>query len=177
MPVIPYKPTDIQHPKELVDSIRSRRNGELLNLDRMLLHSPAFAEAWNIFMGCVRNALSVPALLRELAICAVAVLNDAEYEFIQHAPEFLKAGGSEQKLTALRAINSTDSVSTEFTEQELAVIALTVEMTRTIKVSETTMQQIKNNLKDHQQLVELISIIAAYNMVSRFLVTLGIEPE
>lgn len=177
MPVIPYKPTDIQKPKELVDSIRSRRNGELLNLDRMLLHSPAFAAAWNNFMGCVRNALSVPALLRELAICAVAVLNNAEYEFIQHAPEFIKAGGRKQQLTALRAISSTDFVSTEFTEQELAVITLTVEMTRTIQVSETTMQQIKNNVSDHQQLVELISIIAAYNMVSRFLVTLGIEPE
>jgi alkylhydroperoxidase family enzyme len=177
MPVIPYQPADIQHPKDLIDSIRLRRDGELLNLDRMLLHSPAFAAAWNSFMGCVRNALSVPAILRELAICAVAVLNEAEYEFIQHAPEFIKAGGREQQLTALRKINSTDPDNSEFTTQELAVIKLTVEMTRTIKVSDLTMRQIKDIVDDHQQLVELISIIAAYNMVSRFLVTLGIEPE
>lgn len=177
MPAIPYQPTDIQHPKELVDTIRSRRGGELLNLDRMLLHSPAFAAAWNNFLGNVRNSLSVPDHLRELAICAVAVINGAEYEFVQHAPEFIKAGGHEKQLTALRKIDSSDPDSSEFTTQELAVIKLTVEMTRAIKVSDTTMQQIKEIINNHQQLVELVGIIATYNMVSRFLVTLGIEPE
>lgn len=177
MPAIPYLPVDTKQPKELVDSIRSRRNGKLLNLDRMLLHSPPFASAWNNFLGSVRSALSVPAHLRELAICAVAVLNKAEYEFIQHAPEFLKAGGREAQLTALREIDSSDPDSSEFTIQELAVIRLTTEMTRMIKVSNTTMLQTKKVFDDYQQLVELVGIIATYNMVSRFLVTLEIEPE
>jgi alkylhydroperoxidase family enzyme len=32
-------------------------------------------------------------------------------------------------------------------------------------------------LPGEQQVVELVGLIAAYNMVSRFLVALGVEPE
>ena len=94
MPNIPYiTDTDIEQqavPADLVDAIRARRtSGCLLNLDRMLLHSPPFARGWNIYLGAIRKDLDVSPLLRELAICAVAKLNRAEYEWIQHAPELL----------------------------------------------------------------------------------------
>lgn len=177
MPVIPYQAEDIQQPHELVAAIRARRGGQLLHLDRMLLHSPAFAAGWNTFMAAVRNALTVPAQLRELAICTVAVLNDAEYEFYQHAPEFLKAGGRQVQLDALRQIDASDHHRNEFNCCELIVIRLCVEMTRTVKVSNSTMRAVQQELDNHQQVVELVGIIAAYNMVSRFLVSLGIEPE
>jgi alkylhydroperoxidase family enzyme len=36
---------------------------------------------------------------------------------------------------------------------------------------------VRATLPDHQQVVELVGVIAAYNMVSRFLVALGVEPE
>ena len=52
MPNIPYiTDTDIEQqrvPGDLVAAIRARRsNGLLLNLDRMLLHSPPMARGWN----------------------------------------------------------------------------------------------------------------------------------
>ena len=58
---IPYKPDDDQlGPKELVDAIRSRRpGGKLLNLDRILLHSPAFAKGWNGLFAAIRGQLAV----------------------------------------------------------------------------------------------------------------------
>ena len=68
MPAIPYQPQDIDEPSELVAAIRARRGGALLNLDRMLLHSPPFARGWNDFLGAVRNELSLTPKLRELAI-------------------------------------------------------------------------------------------------------------
>jgi len=37
---IPFVPKDLDEPRELVEAIKSRRGGELLALDRMLLHSP-----------------------------------------------------------------------------------------------------------------------------------------
>jgi hypothetical protein len=56
--------TDAQvGPPDLVAAIRQRRGGDLIDLDRLLLHSPAFAEGWNAFMGRVRTALTVPPLL------------------------------------------------------------------------------------------------------------------
>jgi hypothetical protein len=80
MPRIQYRSADIENPKEIVSSIRARRGGALLNLDRMLLHSPPFAKGWNEFLR--GNGLTLAPKLRELAICGVAVLNNAEYEFL-----------------------------------------------------------------------------------------------
>ena len=177
MPVIPYKSKDILEPDELVAAIRTRRGGTLLNLDRMLLHSPPFATGWNNFLSTVRKDLDVPAKLRELAICVVAILNGAEYEFIQHAPEFLKAGGTEGQLAALQKIDHSDLNGSEFNATEQAIIQLSREMTRTVQVKETTMTAVKNVLQNEQHLVEIIGVISTYNMVSRYLVALGIEPE
>ena len=101
-PRIPFVPADIAEPAEVVAAIRARRGGELLALDRMLLHSPALAAGWNTFLGAVRNGLLVDRRLRELAMCTVAVLNGAEYEYVQHAPLYIAAGASAQQAQALR---------------------------------------------------------------------------
>jgi hypothetical protein len=55
---LPYIPSDIVEPREIVDAVRARRGGTLLNLDRMLLHSPPVAMGWNRMMGAVRGDLS-----------------------------------------------------------------------------------------------------------------------
>jgi alkylhydroperoxidase family enzyme len=175
---IPYKPDgDQAGPKELVDAIRSRRpGGKLLNLDRMLLHSPAFAKGWNSMFAAIRGQLAVPAKLRELAIMAIGVLNHADYEWVQHEKEFLNAGGTEAQLAALKNVPAALKNTKLFDETERAALALTDEMTRSIKVSEATMRRIRKALPD-DQVVELIGTIAGYNMVSRFLVATGIELE
>ncbi len=177
MPVIPYLPEDIQNPPELVTAIRSRRGGKLLNLDRMLLYSPPFAAGWNDFLGRVRNNLTLENKLAELAICSVAILNGADYELTQHAPEFLLAGGTEEQLAALTDIDQPSFQTSLFDRAEQLVIQLTIEMTRSVNVSPATMDAVKQQLDNDQQLVELIGVIAAYNMVSRYLVALGIEGD
>ena len=77
-----------QEGEQLIAEIKARRGGLLLNLDKVLLHSPALAKGWNHFMGAVRRQTSLPGNLRELAILRVAVLNQAPYEFLHHAPPF-----------------------------------------------------------------------------------------
>lgn len=177
MSVIPYLPHDIAEPRELVDAIRARRGGTLLNLDRMLLHSPALAAGWNVFLRAVRTELDAPQKLRELAICTVAVLNDADYEFVQHAPVFAKAGGTLEQRDALRLVGTDAFDAAMFTAQERAVVALTIEMTRNIEVSAATSDAARRELGNDRHLVEIVGVVAAYNMVSRFLVALGVEPE
>ena len=179
---IPFVPKDLDEPHELVEAIKSRRGGELLALDRMLLHSPGYAQGWNTFLAKVRNELTVPQKLAELAICYVAVLNGANYELEQHAPLFLAAGGSLQQLDALGprpAVGSQYESRQEslFEAGEHAVLALTFDMTRNITVAAQTMAEIKAVLDSEQQVVEIIGVIAAYNMVSRFLVALQVETE
>jgi len=70
-PAIPYA-DPARAPQDLVDAIKARRkDGKLLNLDLMLLNSPAFAKGWNTMFGAIRGQLAVPAKLREISILAV----------------------------------------------------------------------------------------------------------
>jgi len=177
MPRIPYKADNDVGPEEIVAPILARRGGRLLNLDRILLHSPAFARGWNSFLGAVRNELSLSPKLRELAICGVAALNGAEYEFRHHLPEFIKAGGTEAQAKVLQDFAAAADDAGLFDASEQAVIQLTVEMTRNVEVSDSTFTRVKAALPDEQDMVELVGVIAAYNMVSRFLVVLGVTPE
>jgi alkylhydroperoxidase family enzyme len=171
---IPYCPKSLDEPAELVAAIKARRGGELLELDRMLLHSPNYADGWNTFLAKVRSELTVSSKLAELAICYVAVLNHASYELEQHSPLFLAAGGLPEQLSALTAEPLDQSI---FSDSEQAVLQLTVEMTRSIEVTTETMAAAKRALASDQQVVEIVGVIAAYNMVSRFLVALHVEAE
>ena len=54
---------------------------------------------------------------------------------------------------------------------------LTFEMTRNVAVTDATFESIQSQLGDARQVVELVGVIATYNMVSRFLVALGVDPE
>ena len=164
-------------PAELVAAIRARRaNGSLLNLDRMLLHSPPLAGGWNTYLGAIRRDLNVSPLLRELAICAVAKLNRAEYEWLQHAPEFLSAGGTQAQLDTLQNIDTAPGNDIVFSELQRLVLTLTEEMSRHIDVRPATMMALRNHLPN-REVAEIVGVIAAYNMVSRYLVALGIGPE
>jgi alkylhydroperoxidase family enzyme len=175
---IPYRPDDATAgPPEIVDAIRARRSGgKLLNLDRMLLQSPAFAQGWNAMFGAIRNKMTLSPKLRELAIMSIGVINKADYEWGQHEPEFLKAGGTPAQLAALRDPARALVDTSHFDESERAALALTHEMTTKVAVSPATMRRLRAILPD-AQVVELIGTIAGYNMVSRFVVATGVEME
>ena len=175
---IPYLPdNDLAGPADLINPIRARRTGgKLLNLDRILLHSPPFARGWNSMFGAIRDQLSLAPKLRELAIVAIGVLNKADYEYAQHEPVFLKAGGTKEQLDALADAPAVFNNARLFDEAERATLALTYEMTRNITVADATMKWVRAILPD-QQVVELAGTIAGYNMVSRFVVAIGIELE
>ena len=175
MPRIPYRDEDDPGIATLVASIRARRNGRLLNLDRLLLQSPPLAEGWNAMLGAVRRRLELDARLRELAICTVARLNDAPYELHQHSPEYIAAGGTQAKLDLLDDVEAA-ARDARFDERERAALALTFEMTRRVQVKEPTLAEVRRLLGDRQA-VELVGTIAAYNMVSRFLEALGIDAK
>jgi alkylhydroperoxidase family enzyme len=177
MPRLPYVPLDIAEPKEVVDAVRARRGGTLLNLDRILLHSPPVAMGWNHLLGAVRRDLTLSPKLRELAMCVVAVLNGAEYEWGHHAPLFVEAGGTDAQLAAMRDPQGASRDPVLFDAAERAALALSVEMTRGVAVAEASFAAVRAALPDDRQAFELVTVIAAYNMVSRVLVAVGIEPE
>jgi alkylhydroperoxidase family enzyme len=161
----------------LVAAIRARRAGPLLNLDRTLLQSPPLAQAWNDYLKVIRNGLTVSPLLREIAVCGVAALNGADYEFAQHEPEFRRAGGSPDAALRLKNFESAAADNEVFSALERAVMALTIRMTRHVDVDDATWERLQSELPEVQAQVEIVGVIATYNMVSRFLIACRIEAE
>jgi alkylhydroperoxidase family enzyme len=174
---VKYVAADTSEPSELIAAIRARRGGILNEADRMVLNAPVFAKSWNELATTVRSKLGVSPKLRELAICGVGVLNGADYEVDQHTPAFLSAGGTHEQLSALRDVHKCSTNLALFDEAERATIQLTIEMTRNIAVEDGTFERVRAIIPTSEQLVELIGVISFYNMVSRFLIALHVEPE
>jgi len=175
MRIEPWTATLAPRDSELVAAIEARRGGALLNLDRMLLWSEPLARGWNVYLRALRTELSLPPLLRELAICAVARLTGADYEFHHHAPELERAGGTRSQLAALDDPGAA-LTSDHFDELQRAVIAFAIASTREISIPEPVFDSLKQRLAP-QELVELTAVVASYNMVARFLVALQVKPE
>lgn len=175
MRIEPWTQAAARRDEDLVRAIEARRGGALLNLDRMLLWSEPLARGWNTYLRTVRQELSLSAYLRELAICVVAKLTGAEYEYHHHAPELAKAGASEAQLAALADPDAAAS-SALFDELQRAVIHFAIASTRDVKVPDVVFDELKRRLPP-TEIVELVATTATYNMVARFLVALGVTPE
>ena len=173
---IPYVPADIEEPRAIVDAVRARRGGTLLHLDRMLLYSPELAAGWNTYLGAVRTRLALSPKLRELAMCVVAVLNGAEYEFIQHAPEFRKAGGTQAQVDALRDPDRALRDEANFDATERAALAVAIASTRSVRVPDADFEALLDRLGERET-VEFVATVATSTRVSRVLVAFEIEPE
>ena len=172
---IPYVADDEKAgPPELLAAIRSRRpGGKLLNLDRMLLHSPNFAKGWNGMFAAIRGQLTLPGNLRELADHGHRRAEQGRLRMGAARVRVLKAGGTKAELAALRKLKADPKL---FDEKERAALQLTIEMTRDARPRQATIDKVRSLLPD-AQVVELIGTIAGYNMVSRFLLATGVELE
>ena len=163
---------------ELADLERSilAARGRISPLYQALLNSPPIASGWEKLLTAVRNQMLVPASLRELIILRVAVLNHATLEFEAHVPHALKAGLPQSKIEALRSWQpgrGHDKTIDAFDDDELLVLELADAMTRDIEVSDALIDRVRTRF-DARGLVEVVATVAAYNMVSRFLVAINL---
>jgi alkylhydroperoxidase family enzyme len=176
---IPHWNSELKpQPDDLVNAILVRRGGSLLNLDRALLWSEPLARGWNTYVGAVRTQLGASRQLRELAICTVALITGARYEYHHHAPDYLAAGGTQDSLDALDAWVQVggDALPNGLVGDESLVAHYAAQMTRNVEVDDALFTRMKERF-DTTELVEITAAIATYNMVARFLVALGVTPE
>lgn len=146
------------------------RRGSISLLYRVLLNSEPVASGWEQLLSAVRQRTTVPPDLRELMILRVAVLNGATFEFDAHVPHALQAGVPQAKIDAVLE----PTLAAVFDARERLALELTDAMTRDIVVPEALMQRLQADY-DARGLVELVTTVAAYNMVSRLLVALHVE--
>jgi alkylhydroperoxidase family enzyme len=154
--------------KELETRIIQER-GRISPLYQVLLNSAPLAQGWESLLTAVRNRSSVPADLRELIILRVAVLNKASFEFEAHLPHALKAGVMQDKIDDIQLAQLSD----RFSPEEKLLLTMTDHMTRDIEVPAALMAEVTQKYAP-ATVVELVATVAAYNMVSRFLVALNI---
>jgi alkylhydroperoxidase family enzyme len=169
---IPYANLNDPEIASLAERIKIERGGKMLNLYKMLLHSPPVADGWRQLLTAVRQQSILPGRYRELAILRVAVLNQADYEFSQHVPFALADGYIQAQVDALKRADFRDA----FDAIDLAVIDYTDAMTTAIRVPKDVFAAVKNVFND-REVMELTTTVAAYNMVSRFLEALQIDHD
>ena len=169
---IPYPDASRYEREPLVERIKRERGGKLLNLYKMLLHSPPVAEGWLTFFTAVRQSTDLPGRYRELAILRIAVLNGADYEFNAHAPIALGEGVAQAVLDELRA----NRVPAALDDADRAVLAYVDSMTRDVHVPDDVFARVRAHFAE-RDVVELTATIAAYNCVSRFLEALRVDQE
>lgn len=148
---------------EIEASILKER-GRISPLYRVLLNSPEIAQGWESLLTAVRNRSSLPPSLRELIIMRVAILNRAQYEFDAHRPHAITAGLSEEQIDLILQ----DKITSGFSAVEILVMELTDVMTRDIQVSDALYDSVKSHFND-REILEVVTTISAYNMVSRLL--------
>ena len=154
----------------VTDRIRQLRGGKLTALDVMLLHSPPFADGWNGMLGAVRGASTLPADIRELAILRVASRNGADYEWAAHEPLARQAGLGGEAIAAIRVGGTGNGLS----PAQRAALAYADAMTVHVSVPDEVFGAVREHFGE-QQVLELTVTVAAYNMVSRVLVALGVR--
>lgn len=165
---------------EIIERIRQRRAPRPLQaLDLTLLHSPPVADGWNSFLGAIRTRTTLPADVREMAICRVAVCNEAWYEWMHHAPLAVAGGVSQEAMDKVVKAADLSGVSAEtrrevgLDEKLWAVLKLTDEMTRSVKVADQTFGEMMRHFGE-REVVEIVATVSCYNCVSRFLVALDV---
>lgn len=169
---IPYP--DITRPDliPLVDRVKRERGGKVVNVFKMLMHSPPGLNGFLDYFTAVRQKFSLEERHLELAIIQIALVNGADYEYQQHAPLAIKAGMTQAQLDALRK----GEIHESLTSADRAVIDYTDAMTRHVRVPDEVFARVRANFDD-RALVELTLTIGGYNLVSRFIEALQIDHE
>ena len=164
-----------QHPElaPLVARMRGARRGSLINIYRMLLHSAPIAERWFEHLNAVRWGTGLDGALREIVIIRVGLLNRVDYVWQAHVPKLALAEGlTLEQCDALRDWQP----SGVFSEAQRAALAYTDAMTLDVAVPDGVFADVKTHY-DERRIVELTVLIGTYNMHTRVLAALRIDPE
>ena len=158
---------------DIVAKIRGARGGRLLHFYRALLHSPALAAAWLDFNNTVRFLTSLGDRTRELVIMRVAALTGCDYVWKVHETQYAApAGVTPQQVEALRDWRK----SGVYGEKESALLAYVDAVTQDVAVTDAVFDGMRKHFSE-REILELTVLIGAYNMQTRLLRALDINPE
>jgi alkylhydroperoxidase family enzyme len=157
----------------LAKKIRVARGGQLHVFYKALLHTPALASAWFDFNNAVRFQTGLGDRAREIVIMRVSALTGCDYVWSVHQSKYAgPAGLTPQEIEALRDWRK----SGVYGEKERALLAYVDAMTQDVAVPDAVFNGMREHLSE-RAVVELTVLVAAYNMHTRVLRALDIDPE
>jgi alkylhydroperoxidase family enzyme len=166
---------EADHPElaEAIGRIRAGRGGALLNVYKLLLHSPALAQTWFDHNAAVRGKTTLSGRLREIVIIRIAHLNGVDYVLAQHVPALAIAEG----LTLAECVALADWRETSlFDPRERAALAYAEAMTLATSVPDDVFAGVRRHFDD-REIVELSVLIGTYIMHNRVMKALAIDLE
>lgn len=167
------EPEDHPELESIIAKIRSGRRGTVINVYKLLLHTPAIAEIWLDLINAVRWKVDLDGRLREIVIIRVGYLNRCSYVVRQHVPlHSAPEGLTQQECDALADWRA----SALFDARERAALAFTDASTRAVDVPDAVFEAVRRHFSE-RQIVELTVLIGAYNMHTRICQALEIDPQ
>jgi 4-carboxymuconolactone decarboxylase len=165
--------SDLPEFSDLIERIRGARRGRLINVYKLLLHSPALAESWFQHNNAVRWKTALDGRLREMLIIRVGHVLRVPYIVRQHVPNLAIPEG----LTLEECDDLSDwEASSRFGARDRAALAYADSMTRDIDVPDALFENLRSFFEE-RQIVELTILIGTYNMHARVMCALKIDPE
>src|SRR5262249_31643416 len=153
---------EAEHPElaEVIGRIKAGRRGSLINVYKLLLHSPALAQTWFDHNGAVRWKTEITGRLREIIIIRIAHLNGVDYVLAQHVPGLALAEGlSLAECDALADWRSTGL----FDARERAALEYAEAMTLSTAVPDAVFADVRQHFSN-REIVELSVLIGTYIM-------------
>ena len=147
--------------------------GALINIYKLLLHSPAIASSWLAHSNTIRWNTALSPRLRELVIIRIATAAKYAYALRQHVPSIaLKDGVSLEECEALADWRA----SAFFSAQERAALAYADAMYAGAEVPDAVFEAVRSHFGE-REVVELTVLIGTYIMHNRVFTALRVDVE
>jgi 4-carboxymuconolactone decarboxylase len=156
-------------PEDRERAERAKVNGKVINIFRVLMNHPLLAHEWGRFAAYIlsdRQTLSPRD--REFAILRIGWLNQAPYEFEQHARISKQIGITDDEIDRI-----TKGPKAGWNEHDAALLQSADDLFENSIVSDATWKTLSSRYST-QQMMDLVFTIGQYNLVSWALNSLGV---
>ena len=170
---IPYV-EEKDHPELAADIARIKGGrGGLINIYKLLLHSPTVCMTWFEHIGAIRWKTKLTPRLREIAIVRIAQAAKYGYALQQHVPRIAVPDGvSVEECEALKDWQG----SKFFNEAERAALAYVDAMRAAPEVPDDVFNAVRKYYNE-REIVELSVLVGTYLMHNRVFTALRVDLE
>ena len=152
---------------------KNRVRGLDLNIFRVLMHHPDLTRRWTVFAGHVLQKQTLPPRDRELLILRIGWLNQAEYEWAQHAEIAKRAGITEAEIERVKDGPKAAGTAGGWRAEEAALLQAADDLFENSVVSDATWAALASRYTT-QQLMDIVFTVGQYNLVSWALNSFGV---